>query len=95
MTINSLDQKDYKLRDKVLEAVGEKGEEMNKEVFKRLIGEHKKLLESSRGKHPEGPSVDRKKAACWCCGENTHRRDKCPNRDKAFILQQMQHKGVL
>ena len=48
LTINSLDQKDYKLRDKVLEAVGEKGEEMNKEVFKRLIGEHKKWLDSGR-----------------------------------------------
>ena len=67
--------------------MGEKGEEMNEEVFKKLIGEHKKWLESSRGKRPEGPSVDRKKAACWCCGESMHRKDKCPNRDIAYCNQ--------
>ena len=44
LTINSLDQKDYKLREKVLEAVGEKEEEMNKERFRRLISKHEKEL---------------------------------------------------
>ena len=44
LTINSLDQKDYRLRDKVLEAVGDKGEEMSEDVFRRLIGEHEKWL---------------------------------------------------
>ena len=57
---------------------------MKEEKFRRLISEHEKELENSGNKRPEGPSSDRKKAACWCCGESTHRRDKCPNRDKAF-----------
>ena len=87
LAINSLDKKDYRLRDKVLEAVGEKGEEMSEDVFRRLIGEHEKWLESSRNRCPEGLSADRKKATCWCCGETMHRKDKCPNRDIIYCNQ--------
>ena len=80
LTINSLDHKDQSLREKVLEAVENNEDEMNKEKFKRLISEHEKELENSGNKRPD----DRKKQACWCCGENTHRKGKCPNREKAF-----------
>merc|ERR1711891_143354 len=67
-------------REKVLEAVENNADEMNEEKFKRLISKHKKELENSGNKQPD----DRKKQKCWCCGENTHRKDKCPNREKAF-----------
>ena len=55
LTINSLDPKDYRLRDKVLEAVGDKGEKMNKRVFRRLMSEHERWLERSKGRQADNP----------------------------------------
>ena len=49
ITLNSLDPKDSRLREKMLEAVGQGKEKMTDTVFLRLIGEHKAWLpESSR-----------------------------------------------
>ena len=55
-------------------------DEMDEEMFKKLISEHEKELEDSGNKRHD----DRKKQACWCCGDSTHRKSECPNRERAF-----------
>ena len=74
LTVNSLDPKDYRFRDKVLEAVGDRGDQMNEGVFIRLLSEHEILIEDIRAGETSRPStwsrgsMDRKKATCGCWG---------------------------
>merc|ERR1711888_118012 len=80
LTINSLDHGDQGLREKVLEAVDNNEDEMKEEMFKKILSEHEKELEDSGNRRHE----DRKRQTCWCCGDSTHRKSECPNRERAF-----------
>ena len=50
ITLNSLDHKDSRLREKMLEAVGQGKEKMTDTVFLRLIGEHEAWLANNGDK---------------------------------------------
>ena len=93
ITPNSLDPKDRRLREKMLEAVGQGKEKMTDTVFLQLIGEHEAWLANNSdkttfkakkagvNKHDDTQST---KPACWCCGEEGHYKDRCPKKEKAF-----------
>ena len=52
-----MDPKDYRFRDKVLEAVGDRGDQMNEGVFIRLLSEHEILIEDIRAGETSRPST--------------------------------------
>ena len=93
ITLNSLDPKDNRLREKMLEAVGQGKEKMTDTVFLRLIGKHEAWLANNdnrgtakakkAGLHRWDETQD-SKSACWCCGDEGHYKDRCPKKEKAF-----------
>ena len=93
ITLNSLDPKDSRLREKMLEAVGQGKEKMTDTVFLRLKGEHEAWLANNSDKatfKAKKAGVNKRddtqstKPACWCCGEEGHYKDRCPKKEKAF-----------
>ena len=93
ITVNPLDPKDHRLKEKMLEAVGQGKEKMSDTVFHRLIGEHEAWLANNDSKgtakakkamvHKRDDTRENK-GSCWCCGDDSHYKDRYPKKDKAF-----------
>ena len=77
LTLDSLDPKDHRLREKKLEAVGQGKEQMTDKVFRLMIGEHKARLANNdmRGNAKTGRAfthnrdisgIRKKIIICWC-----------------------------
>ena len=87
LTLNSLKERDFGLRDKMIETVAEGAKQRKKEDFLQVLSKHEKEL----GKPAcRGEGKERTKSAapvCWACRESNHRHEKCPNKDTVQGLQ--------
>ena len=84
LTLNSLNPKDHRLKEKMLEAVGQGKERMTDTVFRHMIGEHEAWLANNDVKGTTKEKKSTKSITCWCCGDRGHFRDRGPKREKAF-----------
>ena len=92
ITINALDERDKRLKEKTLEATGQGKEELTDTLFKRLIQEHEHWLANqkegkSKAKVQKVQAKGSKKIICYCCGMEGHYKDKCYKKNKAFCTQ--------
>merc|ERR1711891_125620 len=92
ITINALDERDKRLKEKTLEATGQGKEELTDTLFKKLIQEHEHWLANqkegkSKAKVQKVQAKGSKKIICFCCGGEGHYRDKCYKKNKAFCTQ--------
>ena len=92
ITINALDDRDKRLKEKTLEATGQGKEELTDTLFKRLIQEHEHWLANqkegkSKAKVQKVQAKSSKKIICFCCGLEGHYKDKCYKKNKAYCTQ--------
>ena len=92
ITINALDEKDKRLKEKTLEATGQGKEELTDTLFKKLLQEHEHWLANqkegkSKAKVQKVQAKGGKKIVCSCCGMEGHYKDKCFKKNKAFCSQ--------